>query len=177
MSAMHSAAASEPTRSVAPRWLQQIDRLVMGVVVVLTTLFFICTVLQVFVRYVLEQSLPWTEEVSRYSFIWASFLTAAVIVGRGEHFSIDFLLEKMSFRLRCATRIATTVLCLGFTLVLIFFGTRWSLRQMIATSPILELPQGLVYSIVPLAALHMSIHLLVQLFLAVGELRRVRAMQ
>ena len=177
MSALHSDAASEPTRCKRPRWLAQIDRVVLAAVVVLTTLFFICVVLQVFVRYVLEESLPWTEEVSRYSFIWASFLTAAVIVGRGEHFSIDFILEMIPARLRCVMRIVTTTLCLSFTLLLMFYGARWSLRQMIATSPILEIPQGLVYSIVPLAALHMSVHLSVHLLLTIGELRRIKAKQ
>src|SRR5688572_1850807 len=95
---LHSDAASGPTRSNAPRWLAAIDDAVLKIVVILTSVFFLCVVVQVFMRYVLEQPLPWSEEVARYSFIWASFLTAAVIVGRREHFGIEFLVEALSPR-------------------------------------------------------------------------------
>ena len=56
----------------------------------------VSNVVQIVVRYALEFPLPWTEEVSRYAFVWASFLAAAPIVGRNEHFMIDMLVESLS---------------------------------------------------------------------------------
>jgi len=132
---------------------------------------FICIVAQVVFRYLLEFPLPWTEEVARYSFIWASFLATSVIVGRGEHFSIDFLLEALSPRPRWSVRIVSITLCLIFAMLMIYYGARWSWRLMIGTSPILEIPQGLVYSIIPLAGLHMALHLICQLVFAIRNLR------
>ena len=56
------------------------DAAIMGVVVLLWAVFFVCVVAQVFVRYVLQFPLPWTDELARYTFIWSSFRSASVIL-------------------------------------------------------------------------------------------------
>jgi TRAP-type C4-dicarboxylate transport system permease small subunit len=112
----------EPAGAAPPRLLAIADRAVMAFVALLTATFFVCVLLQVFVRYVLEQPLPWTDEVARYCFVWASFLAAAVIVGRGEHFNIDFMLEALPHRARGLLRLLGTALCIGFALILVVYG-------------------------------------------------------
>jgi TRAP-type C4-dicarboxylate transport system permease small subunit len=171
LASMHSDAASGPTRAVAPRWLTRIDDVFLAVVVILMAILFFCVVAQVVSRYVFESPLPWTEELARYSFIWCSFLTASVIVGRGEHFSIDFLLEALSPRPRWMVRIVSISLCLIFALLMIYYGFGWANRMMIGTSPVLQISQGLVYAIIPLAGLHMALHLTCQLLRAIKNLR------
>jgi TRAP-type C4-dicarboxylate transport system permease small subunit len=158
----------EPAGAAPPRLLAIADRAVMAFVALLTATFFVCVLLQVFVRYVLEQPLPWTDEVARYCFVWASFLAAAVIVGRGEHFNIDFMLEALPHRARSLLRLLGTALCIGFALILVVYGYRWSARLMFARSSVLELPQGLIYAVVPISAAYMALHLVLQL---VGQFR------
>ena len=51
--------------------------------------------LQVFFRYVLEEPLPWSEELARYLFVWAALLAAAVTVGRNDKFTISILAERL----------------------------------------------------------------------------------
>src|SRR5574341_1452640 len=41
--------------------------------------------LQVVFRYVVNYTLPWSEELARYVFLWASLLGACVALGRGAH--------------------------------------------------------------------------------------------
>ena len=153
------------------RWLAVVDRAIMALVALLTAGLFVCVVTQVFVRYVLERPLPWTDEVARYCFIWASFLAAAVIVGRGEHFSIDFMVEALPPRARCLLRLLGTALCIVFALILVVYGYGWSARLMFARSAVLELPQGAIYAVVPISAAYMTLHLVLQLF---GHLRELR---
>src|SRR5699024_10714296 len=51
-------------------------------------------VFQIVTRY-LGISVIWTEEVANYSFVWAVFMGAAIMVNRREHFSFDFLIQKL----------------------------------------------------------------------------------
>ncbi len=163
--------SQEPAGAVLARLLAIVDRAVMAFVALLTAAFFVCVLLQVFVRYVLEQPLPWTDEVARYCFVWASFLAASVIAGRGEHFTIDALIDGLPRRARGVLRLVGTVLCLLFALLLVRYGIGWSARLMFARSAVLELPQGLIYAVVPLSASYMALHLVLHLIRQVQGLR------
>ncbi len=131
----------------------------MGVVVVLWAVFFMCVVAQVFVRYVLQLPLPWTDEVARYSFVWSSFLSASVILGRGQHFSIDVVVRRLPRPAGWVIELIGTALCLAFTLMLMQKSAEWSWRLSYARSSVLELPLGVVYAVLPFSAGYMSIHL------------------
>lgn len=50
----------------------------------------------VFWRYVLNDSLSWTEEVARYSMIWLACLGSLVAMHRRQHVAIDILPNKFS---------------------------------------------------------------------------------
>ncbi len=151
------------------RVLAIIDAAIMGAVVVLWVVFFVCVVAQVFVRYVLQLPLPWTDEVARYTFIWSSFLSASVILGRGQHFSIDVVVGRLPAQAIWVIEVIGTVLCLAFTLVLTEKSAVWTWRLSYARSSVLELPLGVVYAVLPFSAGYMSIHLIGRL---VGLLNR-----
>jgi TRAP-type transport system small permease protein len=135
------------------------DAAIMGVVVLLWAVFFACVVAQVFVRYVLQLPLPWTDEVARYTFIWSSFLSASVILGRGQHFSIDVVVGRLPRRAVWLIELIGTALCLVFTLMLMQKSAVWTWRLAYARSSVLELPLGVVYAVLPFSAGYMSIHL------------------
>jgi TRAP-type C4-dicarboxylate transport system permease small subunit len=60
----------------------------------LFVLIIFCVVLQVFARYVIQISLPWTEELARYTMIIASFLGAGTVSRKGDHLGVYFLRDK-----------------------------------------------------------------------------------
>jgi TRAP-type C4-dicarboxylate transport system permease small subunit len=145
------------------------DAAIMGVVVLLWAVFFVCVVAQVFVRYVLQFPLPWTDELARYTFIWSSFLSASVILGRGQHFSIDVVVGRLPRHAVWVIELIGTALCLTFTLVLTQRSAAWAWRLSHARSSVLELPLGVVYAALPFSAGCMSIHLIGRL---IGLLNR-----
>lgn len=158
-----------PSRTGSPAlarvgdWLGVSDALFLWGAAALTGVFFVCIVLQITVRYVLEYPLPWTEELSRYAFVWASFLAAAPIVGRNQHFMIDMLVESLPGNAKRICLILAAVCTLAFTLLLAVYGSRWAWRMMPVRSSVLELSQGGVYAIVPLAGAYMSLHTILRL--------------
>jgi tripartite ATP-independent transporter DctM subunit len=65
------------------------DRALEAAAVLLVAAASAVAVLQVFCRYVLNDSLPWPEEAAVWLFMWAVFLGMARSVGRGAHIDID----------------------------------------------------------------------------------------
>ena len=121
--------------------------------------FFVCVLVQVFYRYVLEAPLPWTEELARYLFVWAAMLAAAVSVGRNDQFSIPLVADALPARARHVLEFAIVVLGLAFALVMVWHGWAMAMRLWIAISPVLPVSQGLVYLVIPIAGAYMAVHL------------------
>ena len=67
---------------------------------------------QVLFRYVLQISVPWTEELARILFIITMFLGIAIAIREEEHIVVDFLFKKMSSRAQATGQIIynTTIL-------------------------------------------------------------------
>ncbi len=55
---------------------------------------------QVFCRYVLNQSLFWSEELARFLLVWLTFLGASCAYYRKVNPGVDFLYAKMPWRLK-----------------------------------------------------------------------------
>jgi len=60
------------------------------------TCMLIVMILQVFFRYLFKLSVPWTDEASRYLFIWAIFLGSALAQRNREHIKIDIIVARLS---------------------------------------------------------------------------------
>lgn len=100
------------------KWLEKIQ---MTAGVLFLSVFFITILVQIATRY-LGISVIWTEEVANYSFIWAIFMGAAVMVNRKEHFNFDFLATKLTGKKRAGLHIIIDAIVLTFALFLTFYG-------------------------------------------------------
>ena len=59
---------------------------------------------QVLGRYLLAESLPWGEEIMRYTMIWVMMLGGVACFRRVEHMSVDALHDRLPQRLRPVAR-------------------------------------------------------------------------
>lgn len=105
-----------PERSHENQFLEWTTALLLIAVAFIVALEVVC-------RYILNVSLPWSEEISRYLFIWGNFLGAGVAVKRRAHISVDSLVTRLSESARQRLENAVGVLVLGFALLLVYYGT------------------------------------------------------
>jgi TRAP-type C4-dicarboxylate transport system permease small subunit len=140
-----------------------IDRL-LGWYCVLLSVFLVCTVVwQVFTRYVLNDPSTWTDELSRYVFIWVSLMAATYTLGQRRHLAIDLLGMNMSGRGKARLNIIIDTCTLAFALlILVYGGGRLTLYIMQSgqVSPAIGYPFWLVYLAVPVAGLLMALYTL-----------------
>ncbi len=116
-----------------------------GAVICFTAL--ICVVLlQVFARFLLPTSPSWTEEASRFLFIYAVAFAAPVALLRRDYVGVDIIVKKLS-------ETKQRVLDKGIYFLLVFFfgviayeGLTFARLGTIQTSPAMQLPMVIPYS-------------------------------
>ena len=113
---------------------------------------------QVFFRYVLNQSLFWSEELARFLLVWLSFLGASVAYRRKAHPGVDVLSSRMPDSLRKMFAVIVHSVSLIFFFVMILYGCRFAYFVRLQISPALYVPKWIIFSIVPLSGLIFLIH-------------------
>jgi len=95
-------------------------------------LVFICMLIlvisQVFFRYVLRISVPWTEEAARWFYIWQIFLGSALAMKYKLHIRVVFMREKLSPAMQKWLDLGSVLLGLAF-----FGGVWWGAISMMRT--------------------------------------------
>ena len=104
-------------------------------------------------------SLPWTEELSRFAFVWLLMLGASVGLYKQEHFSLTLFTDRLSPALRWWCELLVYLMEFVFIGFLIRYGYLMSEMVWGQISPALGLRYAYVYASVPVGAALMAIHL------------------
>ncbi len=91
-----------------------------GIVLAVFWLLAVDVFLQFFTRYVLNNSLGWTEEIARYLLICVTFIGAVMAVRKRSHIAVEFLYRWVP---RTGRRIAQTLI--DATTVIFYSGMTW----------------------------------------------------
>ena len=102
--------------------------------------------LQFFTRYVLNDSLAWTEEIARYALMWVVFIGGAMVTRRNTHIAVELLSNVMKpSRLRSALLAFVDFVKLGFIALLAFLSWTIMERMGIQRMTVFDLPMSYVY--------------------------------
>ena len=104
-------------------------------------------------------SLPWTEELSRFAFVWLLMLGASIALYRQEHFALSLATNLLPAALRWWSELLVYLLELVFIGFLIRYGYLMSEMVWGQISPALGLRYTYVYASVPVGAALMAFHL------------------
>jgi C4-dicarboxylate transporter, DctQ subunit len=135
-------------------WLRgMLDNLERNVANISLAALVVVLALQVFFRYVLQIGLSWSEEVSRFLFIWFVYVSASYAVQVGTHIRVGLVVDLLPAAAQRLMRMLSDLLWIGFNAIVIVSGI-----QLIATmtaypvySTSLLLPLSAIYVIIPLA--------------------------
>ena len=133
-----------------------LDKVLGRFLVLLMVLMVLAVLWQIFSRYLTKDPSSWTEELSRYLFIWVGILGAAYAAGQQSHLAIDILPPKLNPVNRVRLRIGINILIIVFCLTVLVIGganlvyVNYELGQYSAA---LQVPLSLVYIVVPVSGI------------------------
>lgn len=100
---------------------------------------------QVVMRYVFSNSLPWSEEIARYAFVWMVYIGVSYGVKKNKHLSVDVFSELLDYNGKIIIGIIANILFLIFALVITYFGMD-IVARITRESAAMRLPMGWVYA-------------------------------
>lgn len=112
-----------------------------GLLVVITAI----TVMQVFLRFVLNRPTSWSEEIVLLCLIWFGLLAVAVGIRRHEHVAITFLRDLLPAPLALALDYAAQLSMAGFMFAVTFYGADLIALTGVQVLPASGLPKALLY--------------------------------
>ena len=124
------------------RFLGDVSDHVVGWLLVISVLL---NVAQVFTRYAMNDPLFWTEEMVRYTTVWMTFVGAAAASLYGDHMDMNLFLEVKNARFQAWHQAFLQLIVLGFSVLIIWQGTRFCLLNGMQTAPATGLRMVYVY--------------------------------
>ena len=136
---------------------------------VIATTIFICMMLtalmQIFFRFVLKISVPWTEELARVLYVYVAFLGLILLESEDNSIKVSFIVDKLAFKQRYILQICLNIFSILF-LVCLFIGAiimfRSSNTMNFGTMPFLKV--SILYIPVLIACPLTAYYLVRQLF-------------
>ncbi len=106
---------------------------------------------QVVSRYALNNSVAWSEELSKSLMVWTAFLVAPFAYRHGANVSVDLFAEALPMRLQAAMRAAVNMLVIWIVAVFLIESIPFVARGMQSQVATLPLKTGYFYAVLPLS--------------------------
>jgi tripartite ATP-independent transporter DctM subunit len=142
---LESTLQEEPKRAGKfTRWLEFTAAVLLICIALVVTMQIVC-------RYILQELPPWSEELSRYLFIWANFVGAGVALSRNSHVSIDSLVTRLPDSVRRRLETVVIVLVTTFSLFLVYKGAGTAFAMKGSYSTTMHFSMAWVFAALPAA--------------------------
>lgn len=132
----------------------------------LMTVIVVVVCADVFGRYALNSPIVWSSEVALVAFIWLVYLGAVGVTGRGGHIAVDVLTGRLPRRGQALIATVTQLLALAVLSYLAYYGFVYFFEGRFTSLPGLGLSKRFVELAIPVAALALALHSVLDLWLA-----------
>ncbi len=142
------------------KWLDSnIERVILLVLFVAMT---IITILQVFMRYVMQNSLSWSEEFARFCFIWLIYIGISYGVKRAKHIRVEAVLSLFERRGKLVINLIANILFLYFAIYATYYGFTImnTIQSTGQVAPSLGVPMSIMYLGMPIGMLLTTIRII-----------------
>ncbi|MDN3525247.1 TRAP transporter small permease [Halomonas sabkhae] len=101
--------------------------------------------LQISARLFLPFSVSWTEELSRYLFIYMVAMSSGVVLRQHRNVSVELFQHTLGLRFRAALHSLICLLIAGFALIVLPYAWQYAMNGAWQTSPTLKIPMLYIF--------------------------------
>lgn len=145
------------SETILGEYVERIERLITKILESIVTVFFgviiLVTILLVIMRYIFNSSVIGGNELMEYLFIYTTALGAAVAIGKRDHISIDFFLNKLPEPAKTYVDIFGLILVAGLNILIVVLSNHWISKVGFSESPVLRIPMWSVEISVPIGCI------------------------
>jgi TRAP-type C4-dicarboxylate transport system permease small subunit len=121
---------------------QPLELCLCGILVAIVLVTFI----QVLFRYIFHLSLAWSEELSRYLFLWLAALASAYAFKTKSHFALRFLVDRFGEKIQGLAATLVAFIVSGFLAVFIWKSVEYTVSMAKQVSPSIQMSMAVPYS-------------------------------
>ncbi|MFA6264961.1 MAG: TRAP transporter small permease [Pseudolabrys sp.] len=101
--------------------------------------------LQFYTRYILNDSLAWTEEIARYGLMWITFIGGGIVVRKQANIAVEVLLHFAPPHIARVLLAVVDIIKLGFIALLAYFSVTITDRMGMQTMTVIDWSMSYVY--------------------------------
>lgn len=139
---------------------QAVDSVLRALCIVLFAILVLLVCWQILTRLIFNDPSVWSEEASRYTFIWLSLIGISVATGERADVAIDLLVKKLPVAAqRWVTAVAYLSAITFATVFMVYGGYLNASLSWNQANPVLPVTQGVLYLAVPVAGVLLTFYL------------------
>ena len=137
------------------KFLDIIEKVQRAILAVSVPVMVFIMMYQVILRYVFSNSNAWSEELTRYLFIFNVMFAAAIAVRRNSHLQIDILINLFSRRVKAAFTVVATIIGIVFLCLLFKYCLDLCVQAARNISPGVGISMSIPYAAMPIGIVFM----------------------
>lgn len=131
--------------------IKAVYKVVLAAIIAIGLVMLVVAWAHVFYRYVLNDSLTWSEELLKILLVWFCLLSTTVIAVLREHVSIVVFKQMMPLKVNHALTFIAQVLMLIASIIVLFIGIDFVMVAGSRMTPALRIPYRYTFSAIPVA--------------------------
>lgn len=145
------------------KFLKVVEKVIMVIVGICMAIMVAVMCYQVILRYVFNNSNVWSEELTRFLFVWVSLLGSYVAVRRNSHLKVEFVVNLFKGNFKRYFTIVTDFAVILFLLYLIPLSVNLTLSTMTNVSGGMQVPMAVGYAAIPVGSVLMLLGMIEQI--------------
>lgn len=125
--------------------------------------------LNVVLRFIFNTGLASSEEISRYTFVFMTFIGAIVAMKENEHLSVDMLVKRFPKKGQAISNIIVNLIIIAIMIILALGSVKMVIQSSGARTAVLGIPFSFLYSICIVSAILIIIIAIEKIIIAINN--------
>ena len=136
--------------------LEVLRKITDALVALLFAVLVVLVLIQVFTR-MLHMSQTWIDEISKFVFVWVTYLGGAITVRKGANITFDLILEGVHGKTYKVLFTFVNIVCIIFLAAMAVLGTQAAWANRVQLSTMTRVNMGLMNAAIPIGCVLMII--------------------